>query len=484
MSRLVKVALVGRPNVGKSAIFNAICKKRFSIVDDLEGSTRDRLYQKADFFGFPFEIIDTGGMDLGSKVEMTSEIKKQAEIAIEEADSIIMVVDGRVGVTELDREIAKILHRSKKPLCLAINKIDNPNKNDNALEFHQLGIPKAVPVSAVQGFQIAELLEEALRSFDKDAPVQVEQTELLKIAIIGRPNVGKSSLLNALLGEERSIVSPIAATTRDSIDTIISRAGKEYLFIDTAGIRRKHKEALQVEKFAAIRTQNAIEHADIILLLMDSMQGMTTEEKKIAHLIEEAKKGCLLVFNKWDLAKGFRMEECFKGIEQEVPYFAHCPKLIISAKTKRNIEKIFPTIDMIEGNFKRRITTHALNKCLISAMQKYHPPIIGGKRLRVYYMAQVDTEPPQFVLFVNSPLLMEESYKKYLINYFRGNFQFEGVPLILNLKGKITKKSSRSRESIHPHEALTTDRDLIQLTELVNTPEEDQAETEDSTQRQ
>lgn len=438
MSKLIRLALVGRPNVGKSALFNAICKKKIAIVDEAEGITRDRLYAKTEAFGVPFELIDTGG--LGRKDDPYGEqIRRQAEIAMREADSIIMVVDGRSHPLDLDRQVAKLLHRSKKPVCLAINKIDNYAMQSNLYEFATLGIEKMIPVSATHGYQIAELIEAALSSLTTRQ--ETEETILLPhIAIIGRPNVGKSTLLNALVGDERTIVSPIAGTTRDSIDTEVSYKEKSYIFIDTAGIRRKQKEKEVVEKYAHIRTEGAIERSNVCLLIIDALQGITTEEKKIATMIEQAKKSCVVLINKWDLTKGMRMEHCLKGIEEEVPFLAHCPKICISALTKRNLNKIFHEIDAVLESYKTRISTGPLNKCLIQAMQLYHPPVLGGRRLRVYYMTQVSTQPPHFVLFVNSPRLCEPTYQKYLINTLRKTFGFAGVPLLFQLKAKAPQK--------------------------------------------
>ena len=368
-----------------------------------------------------------------------------------------MVVDARVGVQELDVEVAKILHSKKKPICLAINKVDNDNDLIFTHQFSQLGFDQMIAVSASHGFQLAELLESALSTFDKKE-IHEDEPTLTKIAIVGRPNVGKSLLLNALLGEERSIVSPIAGTTRDAIDTKITFNGQEYLLIDTAGIRRKHKEKEVVEKFAAIRSDLALKRADIIILVMDAMQGMTSEEKRIASLIEQEEKGCLLLFNKWDLVKGFRMEHCLQGIEEEVPFFSHCPKIFISAKTERNLDKIFPAIEKIQHAMTNRIPTPALNKCLVLAMQKHHPAVLRGKRLRIYYMAQVDIKPPRFLLFVNIPSLMEANYKKYLISQLRKSFDFEGVPLMLELRGK--EKTRKPAPPVPEHLRRSIDRDL------------------------
>lgn len=451
MSRLIKLALVGRPNVGKSALFNAICKKKISIVDEAEGITRDRLYAKTESFGVPFEIIDTGGM--GRKDDpYGDEIRRQAEIAIEEADSIIMVVDGRSSVLDIDMQVAKLLHRSKKPITLAINKIDNSSLQNRLYEYACLGIERMVAVSALHGYQIAELIQGALVGVSIPSEIE-ESSTLAHVAIIGRTNVGKSTLLNALVGDERSIVSPIAGTTRDSIDTEVSFKDQSYIFIDTAGIRKKKKEKEVVEKYAHIRTEGAIERSDVCLLVIDVLEGITAEEKKIATLIEEAKKSCIVLLNKWDKAHGFRMEHAIKAIEEQVPFLVHCPKICISALTKRNLDKIFQAIDKVLESYQMRISTGRLNKCLTLAMQQYHPPVIGGKRLRIYYMTQVGTRPPNFVLFVNSPKLCEPTYKKYLINTLRQEFGFDGVPILFQLKAKAPQKK-RSSASTH------IDRDL------------------------
>lgn len=452
MSKIRKVAIVGRPNVGKSALFNRICQKKIAIVDEAEGITRDRLYTEGDFFGMPFQLIDTGGIDARSKAQFNEHIKRQAEIAIEEADTLIMVVDSRIGLTALDKEIAEVLHRTNKPVCLAVNKVDNLSQQHLMYEFQNLGISNMIPVSATQGWNIAELLEAALGSFPKEGITEVEQ-KAIQLAIVGRPNVGKSSLLNYLLDEERCIVSPIPGTTRDSIDVPFSHDGVLYNLIDTAGIRRKQAEHEVVDKFAAIRTERAIERADICLLMLDAQQGLTREEKKIANSIEEAGKGCILLFNKWDLVKGFRMEHCLQGIEEEAPFLKHCPKLFMSAKTGRNVDKIFAQVKEVDENSRKRITTHQLNKFIGSCLQKNHPPMIDGRRLRIYYMAQVGIQPPKFILFVNYPNLMMESYKKYLYNQFRDTYSFLGVPIQLFCKGKERKdKEERLQDQERDHD--------------------------------
>lgn len=464
MTHLPKLAIVGRPNVGKSALFNRICKERIAIVDEAEGITRDRLYAEGEIFGFPFEVIDTGGINARSKEVFNEEIKRQAEIAIEEADTIIQVVDAHIGMTDLDKEVAKILLRTQKPVCLAVNKIDNMSQADLLHQFYSLGITRVVAVSAAQGWHIAELLEMAFQDFPKDAPQEAVESDsdTIKVAIVGRPNVGKSSLVNYLLDEERCIVSPIPGTTRDSIDISFTYEDKPYTLIDTAGVRRKGAEHEVVDKFAAIRTQRAIERADLCLLMLDSEEGPTAQDKKIANMIEAAGKGCILLFNKWDLVKNVRMEHYMHDIEAAVPFLKHCPKLFISAKTGRNVDKVFDLIQEVRHHSLNRITTHQLNKFLELSMQKNHPPMINGKRLRIYYMAQVDVQPPKFILFVNHPDLMTETYKKYLYNQFREVYKFTGMPILFHLKGKPKREKPQEKSvgpSLYDHHARPSSKE-------------------------
>lgn len=442
MMPLPKLAIVGRPNVGKSALFNAICKKRIAIVDEAEGITRDRLYATTELFGKTVEVVDTGGINPRSSTPFNDQVKQQAEIAIKEADAIIMVVDAQVGITDLDEELARLLLRTKKPVCLAVNKIDAWEQLPLAEPFRRLGITRLVPVSATQRWQIAELLEAATATIVcPDAPAEGEEPPAnIRLAIVGRPNVGKSSLVNFVLKEERCIVSPIPGTTRDSIDIPFTWEEEQFTLIDTAGIRRKGAEHEVVDKFAAIRTEQAIKRSDVCALMLDAQQGITAQEKKIACAIEEAGKGCVLLFNKWDLVEGHRMEHCISSIEEEVPFLRHCPKLFISALMGRNVDKLFPMAAEVYRATRQQISTPRLNKFIEQALQKNHPPMIGGKRLRIYYLTQVGVTPPQFVLFVNYPYLMQDSYKKYLVNQFRETFDFAGVPVNLYLKGKRRQK--------------------------------------------
>jgi len=432
---LPKIALVGRPNVGKSALFNRICQKRISIVDDQEGITRDRLYAKTDLFGRPFLLIDTGGIDFSGQIPFAQLVKRQAELAIEEADAIILVVDGQTGVNPYDEEIAKKLRRSKKPLFVAVNKVDRFGDEAKLLPFHSLGIPKIFAVSALQGMQIAELLEAALHEIPPREEPPVPE-DAIRVAIVGRANVGKSTLLNRLLNEERLIVSPIAGTTRDAVDVLLEHQGQKYLLIDTAGIRRKKAEKEVVDKFAAIRTEEAIARADVCLLTLDSFEGFTTQERRIASEIEAQGKSCILLFNKWDLVKSLAMEHALRGVREAAPFLAHCPTLFISASQGRNLDKILPLVHQAHKHRHARIGTGELNKFIESCLQKYHPPLITGKRLRIYYLTQVETNPPRFVLFVNKPDLMTDTYRKYLVNQLREVFPLSGCPVVFELRGK------------------------------------------------
>lgn len=454
--RIIKLALVGRPNVGKSALFNRICKKRIAIVDEAEGITRDRLYADADCFGKPFMVIDTGGINPHSIIPYQEEIRRQAEIAIVEADVIVQVADFTAGVTALDEYVAKLLLRTGKKVVLAVNKVDDRNRLDLLYPFYSLGIESIVGVSATQAFQIAELLEAAFDGIQLPEE-EADSSCATRVAIVGRPNVGKSTLVNTLLNEKRCVVSPIAGTTRDSIDVDIQVDGAHFTLIDTAGIRKKTAEHEVVDKFAAVRTERALERADVCILVIDADRGITTQEKQIARSIEEQGKGCILLFNKWDLVKGFRMEHCRKSFEIDTPFLNHCPMLFVSALTGRNLDKLFATIQDVHIQQNRRITTGQLNKFVEKTVQKCHPPMLeGGKRLRIFYLAQVDVQPPRFVLFVNNPNLMSDTYKKYLINQFRKTYGFLGAPIQFFLKGR-----SAQERTVVPAATLELEEELL-----------------------
>lgn len=365
----------------------------------------------------------------------------QAEMAIEEADAIIFVVDAQAGITVFDEAIARKLRGVKKPVVVAVNKVDQIGDESKPAPFYQLGLEHVIAVSAMQGNQIAELLEMIFKPLEEKiqeaAQEYVQVTpDTIRVAIVGRPNVGKSTLLNHLLSEQRSIVSPIAGTTRDAIDALFEQDGQKYLLIDTAGIRRKKSEKDVVDKFAAIRTEEAIERADVCLLILDSYEGFTTQEKRIASAIEAKGKSCILLFNKWDQVKGLRMEHALRGVREAVPFLAYCPALFMSAKQGRNVNQILPLVQEVYQNRSIRLTTGVLNKFVALCIQKCHPPMIVGKRLRVYYLTQVESAPPKFVLFVNNPDLMVEAYRKFLVNQLRAAFHFTGAPLFFELRGK------------------------------------------------
>ena len=445
MKNKLKLALVGRPNVGKSALFNRLCRKRISIVDDEEGTTRDRIYGETDFFGTPVGLIDTGGIALDPALPFQEGIRKQVQLALDEADAIVMVVDAQVGVTPADREVATLLLRQGKQVTLGVNKVDDTTHMDQTYDFYQLGIEKLVPISATHGLQLAELLETALEGLSVEVPEE-KATTSTKVALVGRPNVGKSTLLNYLLSDDRSVVSPIAGTTRDAIDATVTIDGVDLTLIDTAGIRRKRAEHEVVDKFAAIRTEQAIERADICIVILDATQGLTAQDKRITSLIEQSGKGCILVFNKWDLVKGVRMEHCLQAVRADAAFLAHCPAFFVSALHGTHLHKLIPAIQEVRRHQQERITTGQLNRFVERAIQLYHPPMIQGKRLRIYYMTHVETQPPTFVLFVNYPHLMLETYKRYLIGKFREAYQFTGNPLIFVLKHR-SRASAEVRAS-------------------------------------
>lgn len=434
-----KIVLIGRPNVGKSALFNRICQQKIAIVDDEAGITRDRIYANAELFGARFTVIDTGGIDPRSKAPFQKEVEEQSMKAIDEADGAVLVVDGQVGLTPLDRDLARMLLAKQKPLVLAVNKIDSATLSLDYHEFYGLGIEKMVAVSAVQGLQIEEMLSPLLAHMpDQEIPVEevAEEERALKVAIIGRPNAGKSTLFNRLLGENRSIVSPLAGTTRDAIDVPVEIEGQKVVFIDTAGLRRRKSDKKAVEQFASMRTHTAISRCDVCLFVADVSDGITIQERRILHDIEERGKSCILLFNKWDLVTGFRMEHALKELHEQIPFLAYCPTLFISAETGRNVEKIVPLLKEVFAQRGHRIGTGPLNQFMENAIQKNHPPMLQGKRLRIYYLTQVEVAPPKFALFVNNQALMVDSYKKYLINQFRAIFPFRGTPLKFELRSK------------------------------------------------
>jgi len=429
---LYKLAIVGRANVGKSSLFNRICKKKISIVHEREGITRDRNYKLATFSNNPFIAIDTAGLELNKQLTMSDEINIQTQVAIEEADVLIMVVDAKVGITSTDEIVAKNLLKTKKRVVLAVNKVDTPKLQNKVYEFQGLGLENIIDISCSQNNNIEELLTYAFEGFEFDE-TNTQISNKTQVAIVGRTNVGKSTLLNALLNEKRSIVSDTTSTTRDSIDSDITIKDKTYTFIDTAGIRRKSKEKDVIEKFSHTQTIKSIEKSDVCLLVLDASDFITFQDKKILQLIEQNSKGCIILVNKWDKIKDVRQEHFLKALNQNKSYF---PTLIISAVEKLNLNKIYALIDQTLINRKKTITTPILNKFIEKCILKYHPPMIMGKRLKIYYLTQIKNSPPHFLFFVNYPNLFSNTYKKYLINSFRDQFDFKGTPIIFKVKKK------------------------------------------------
>lgn len=423
------VAIVGRPNVGKSTIFNRIIEERLAIVEDKPGVTRDRLYGTGEWLNREFTIIDTGGIDIGDE-PLLVQIRAQAEIAIEEADVIIFVVSGREGITAADQEVANLLHRSNKPVVVAVNKIDNPNMHDQIYEFYSLGFSDVFPISGAHSLGIGDMLDAVIQHFPNQA-VEEYDDDTIRIALIGRPNVGKSSLVNAILGEERVIVSDIPGTTRDAVDTPFEKDGQKYVIIDTAGMRRKGKIYENVEKYSVLRTLKAIERADVVLVVLDAVDGIIEQDKKIAGYAHEAGRAIVLVVNKWDaIEKNDKtMREFEQKIRDEFSFVHYAPIVFLSAKTKRRLHLLLPQVDKVAENHAFRVATNVLNEVVLDAVMMNPTPTDKGKRLRINYATQVATRPPTFVFFVNDPELMHFSYERYLENRLRETFGFEGTPI-------------------------------------------------------
>lgn len=422
------VAIVGRPNVGKSTIFNRIAGDRISIVEDTPGVTRDRIYAKASWLTREFRLIDTGGIQLKDQ-PFQEEIKAQVEIAIEEADVILFVVNGREGVTYDDEYIARMLSKSKKHVLLLVNKIDDTHLKDNIYDFYSLGVGEPIAVSGVHGVGIGDVLDECLKNFpDKN---QNDYDGMIKFALIGRPNVGKSSLVNAILNEERVIVSDIEGTTRDAIDTPFTKDGKEYVVIDTAGIRKRGKIYENVEKYSVLRAMSAIEKADVILFLIDGESGVREQDKHVAGYAHEAGKPIIIVYNKWDKVEKDEktMNVIIDRIRKDFVYLSYAPIAFVSALTKQRVQTLFPLIEEVYNYSLLRISTPVLNEVILDAQMMTPAPTHNGQRCKIYYASQVSVAPPTFVLFVNDPELLHFSYQRYIENRLREAFGFDGSPI-------------------------------------------------------
>ena len=430
------VAVVGRPNVGKSTLINRITQTEDAIVHEMRGVTRDRSYHRADWNGIDFMLIDTGGMAIGEGDRFQHDITSQALMACEEADCIVFLVDGHTGVTEEDQEIARILKRTKTPVILVVNKMDNPQAEDAVWEFYALGLGDPMPVSSVHGHGTGDLLDEVVARLPEPEPEE-ESDDEINVAIIGRPNAGKSSLTNRLTGVERSIVSDVAGTTRDAIDTVVEHEGKKYRIVDTAGIRRKSQIDEDVEYYGFVRSLRAIDRAEVVLLMVDATLGLTDQDQRVAGLAAE--RGCAMVIliNKWDLIEDpNRRDEIRDGIADRMKFVGYAPVISISAKTGRSVHRIWGAIGTVYQGYSRRVSTNQLNKLLTELRDFGHVVSKGNKRLRLNYVTQTAVQPPVFTFFANFPEIIDDSYERYLENRIRESFDFTGTPIRLKFKRK------------------------------------------------
>ncbi len=425
------VAIVGRPNVGKSTIFNRVVGERVSIVEDIPGVTRDRIYSSADWLTHEFNIIDTGGIDLSDE-PFLEQIRSQAEVAMEEADVIIFLVNGRDGVTEQDEQVAKILYRTKKPVVLAVNKIDNPDMRHMVYDFYALGVGEPFPVSGSHGLGLGDLLDEVAKNFP-DEDEEEYPDNVIKFSLIGRPNVGKSSLVNSFLGEDRVIVSELAGTTRDAVDTQYEYEDQPYVIIDTAGMRKKGKVYESTEKYSVLRALRAIERSDVVLVVLNAEEGIQEQDKKIAGYAHEAGKAVVIVVNKWDAVKKDEktMNKFTQQIREHFLFLDYAPIIFVSAISGKRVHNILEIINRVNDNHSRRIQSSILNEVIEDAVAMNPAPSDKGRRLRLYYVTQVAVKPPTFVVFVNEPEMMHFSYERFLQNRIRESFDFEGTPLRL-----------------------------------------------------
>lgn len=423
------VAIVGRPNVGKSTIFNRIVGERVSIVEDVPGVTRDRIYNSAEWLGKEFNIIDTGGIDLSDE-PFLEQIRAQAEIAIDEADVIIFITNGREGVTDADEQVAKILYRSNKPIVLAINKVDNPEMRDQIYDFYSLGFGEPYPISGSHGLGLGDMLDAVRAHFPKEEEEEYPD-DTVKFSLIGRPNVGKSSILNALLGEDRVIVSDIAGTTRDAIDTTYTFDGQDYVMIDTAGMRKRGKVYESTEKYSVLRAMRAIERSDVVLVVINAEEGIREQDKRIAGYAHDAGRAIIIVVNKWDaINKDEKTINVWtEDIREQFQFLSYAPIVFVSAKTKQRLNNLFPLINQVSDNHSLRVQSSMLNDVISDAVAMNPSPMDKGKRLKIFYTTQVAVKPPTFVVFVNDPELMHFSYERFLESRIREAFPFEGTPI-------------------------------------------------------
>ncbi|MDY2685558.1 MAG: ribosome biogenesis GTPase Der [Selenomonadaceae bacterium] len=432
------VAIVGRPNVGKSTLFNQIGKRRVSIVDDMPGVTRDRIYLDAEWLNQPFTMIDTGGIELDESNHILKSMRDQAQIAMEEADVILFLVDGRAGLTSADEEIAKILRHAKKPVVLAVNKIDSPKQEMDIYEFYQLGLGEPHPLSASNAMHLGDLLDALIAEFPKGAAEEKDEDEIA-IAVIGRPNVGKSSIVNKMLGEDRVIVSDIPGTTRDAIDTHFVKDGQKYLLIDTAGMRRKGKIDEPVERYSVMRSLRAIDRADVVLMMINAYDGITDQDKRIAGYAHEAGKASVIVVNKWDIYPDKDDKSTLRftdDLREQLGFLQYAPVVYTSALTGQRVSRVTELVKYVADQQMMRIKTSLLNELVRDAVSVNPPPMHRGRQLKILFMTQADVHPPKFILFVNDPKLMHFSYLRFIENRLREQFGFEGTPLKLIVRAR------------------------------------------------
>ena len=436
------IAIVGRPNVGKSMLFNKLIGRRVSIVEDTPGVTRDRIYGESDWNGRPFTLIDTGGIEPRTDDQILSFMRQQAQLAIDHATVIVFLTDVKTGLTASDHEVANLLLRCGKPIVLAVNKMDSTGSvNPDFYEFYNLGLGDPIAVSAVHGHGTGDLLDACVKYFPPEEG-ENEDDDAIKVALIGKPNVGKSSLLNCILGEERTIVSDVAGTTRDAIDSRFKNQQGEYLFIDTAGMRKRSKVDEDIEKYSVLRATMAIERSDVCLILIDGRDGVTEQDTKVAGLAHEAGKASIIVVNKWDLVEKDEktMDKMTADIRRDLGFMTYAPVLFISALTGQRVDKLFELINMVSNQASLRITTGMLNNVLADAQTRVQPPSDKGRRLKIYYMTQVGIRPPHFVVFCNESKLFHFSYQRYLENQIRAVFGLTGTPIILSIRQKGDKE--------------------------------------------
>ena len=436
------VAIVGRPNVGKSALFNKLVGRRISIVEDTPGVTRDRIYGETDWNGRKFTLIDTGGIEPRTDSEILTFMREQAGIAVSHADVIVFLTDIRTGLTASDQEVAAMLLRSGKPIILAVNKMDSVGAVDpDFYEFYNLGLGDPIAVSAVHGHGTGDLLDACVEYFPPDDGVE-EDDGRIQVAIIGKPNVGKSSLTNKILGEQRTIVSDVAGTTRDAIDSYFENETGKYVFIDTAGMRKKSKVDESIERYSVLRAQMAIERADVCLILIDAQEGVTEQDTKVAGMAHDAGKASIIVVNKWDLIEkdGKTMDRMREDVRRDLSYMTYAPILFISAATGQRVDRLCELIQYVNNQASTRITTGMLNSVLADAQTRVQPPTDKGRRLKIYYMTQAGVKPPHFICFCNDARLFHFSYQRYLENQIRGVFGLEGTPIRMTIRQKVDKE--------------------------------------------